>query len=65
MESDFATVSKDGETVVPIDNVFPEAAPRSRTSLEATLRTERMTVWPDDEKNACRRPQSPSPRAKR
>ena len=49
MESEFATVSKDGETVVMTDKVFLR-----RTAVagkpEATLRTERMTVWPDDEK---------------
>ncbi len=49
MESDFATVSKDGETVVLIDNVFLKRAAQP-DKPEATLRTERMTVWPDDER---------------
>lgn len=49
MESDFATVSKDGDTVVLTDNVFLKRAAQPGKP-EATLRTERMTVWPDDEK---------------
>ncbi|MBN8285210.1 LPS export ABC transporter periplasmic protein LptC [Zoogloea sp.] len=49
MESDFATVSKDGETVVLTDNVFLKRAAQPGKP-EATLRTERMTVWPDDER---------------
>lgn len=49
MESDFATVSKDGETVVLTDNVLLKRAAQP-DKPEATLRTERMTVWPDDER---------------
>lgn len=49
MESDFATVSKDGEIVVLTNNVLLKRAAQPGKP-EATLRTERMTVWPDDEK---------------
>ena len=49
MESDFATVSKDGDTVVLNDNVYLRRAAQPGKP-ESTLRTERMTVWPDDEK---------------
>lgn len=49
MESEFATVSKDGETVVMTDKVFLRRA-ATPGKPESTLRTQRMTVWPDDEK---------------
>lgn len=49
IESNFATVAKDGETVVLTNNVFLKRAAQPGKP-EATLRTERMTVWPDDEK---------------
>ena len=49
MESEFATVSKDGETVVMTDKVFLRRA-ATAGKPESTLRTQRMTVWPDDEK---------------
>lgn len=49
MESEFATVSKDGETVVMTDKVFLRRA-ATAGKPESTLRTQRMTVWPDDER---------------
>lgn len=55
VESNAARVSKDGETVVLSGNVFlrrDEAAGRP----ESTMRTEEMTVWPDDEKMRADKP---------
>lgn len=55
VESDVARVSKDGETVVLKGNVFLR-----RNALadrpESTMRTDEMTVWPDDEKMRADKP---------
>ena len=53
----FASVNKDGSTVVLTDDVLVRRAAHAGKP-ESTLRTEQMTVWPDDEKM---RPTSPSP----
>ncbi len=55
IESRFATVSKDGEVVVLIDDVFVRRAPHD-DKPESTLRSEAMTVWPDDEKMRTDKP---------
>ncbi|WP_153161177.1 LPS export ABC transporter periplasmic protein LptC [Zoogloea sp. 1C4] len=55
VESNFARVNKDGDAVVLTDNVFVR---RDATAgkPESTLRTEEMTVWPDDEKMRSDKP---------
>jgi lipopolysaccharide export system protein LptC len=55
MESEFATVSKDGDTVVLTEQVFLRRAPHDGKP-ESTLRTDQMTVWPDDEKMHADKP---------
>ena len=55
VESNFATVSKDGATVVLTDKVFLRRAAHAGKP-ESTLRTEAMTVWPDDEKMRSDKP---------
>ncbi len=55
VESNFARVSKDGDTVVLSDNVFVRRD-ATASKPESTLRTEEMTVWPDDEKMRSDKP---------
>jgi lipopolysaccharide export system protein LptC len=55
VESNFARVSKDGDTVVLSDNVFVRRDAVAGKP-ESTLRTEEMTVWPDDEKMRSDKP---------
>ena len=55
VESNFARVSKDGDTVVLSDNVFVRRD-ATASKHESTLRTEEMTVWPDDEKMRSDKP---------
>lgn len=55
VESEFATVSKDGETVVLTDQVLLRRAAHNGKP-ESTLRTDQMTVWPDDEKMHADKP---------
>jgi lipopolysaccharide export system protein LptC len=49
VESERATVSKDGEVIVMNDKVFARREAHA-DKPESTLSTEQMTVWPDDEK---------------
>lgn len=55
IESEFATVSKDGATVVLTDQVLLRRAAHNGKP-ESTLRTDQMTVWPDDEKMRADKP---------
>lgn len=55
IESNFAQVSKDGETVLLTDQVFLRRDAHA-DKPESTLRTEEMTVWPDDEKMRADKP---------
>lgn len=55
VESEFATVSKDGETVVLTKQVLLHRAPHDGKP-ESTLRTDQMTVWPDTEKMRADKP---------
>ena len=49
LESDRALVSKEGEKVLMSGNVFARRA-ATPDKPESTLRSDRMTVWPNDEK---------------
>ncbi|MGL4409322.1 LPS export ABC transporter periplasmic protein LptC [Zoogloea sp.] len=49
LESEKATVNKEGDVVVLTDKVYARRAPY-QGKPESTLNTERMTIWPDDEK---------------
>ncbi|HOB45657.1 MAG TPA: LPS export ABC transporter periplasmic protein LptC [Zoogloea sp.] len=55
IESNLAKVSKDGEVVVLTDKVFLRRAAHD-DKPESTLRTEAMTIWPDDEKMRADQP---------
>ena len=55
VESRFASVNKDGTTVVLTDQVLVRRAAHAGKP-ESTLRTEQMTVWPDDEKMRADKP---------
>jgi lipopolysaccharide export system protein LptC len=55
VESRFATVNKDGSTVVLTDEVLVRRAAHAGKP-ESTLRTEQMTVWPEDEKMRADKP---------
>lgn len=55
VESRFASVNKDGTTVVLTDEVLVRRAAHAGKP-ESTLRTEQMTVWPDDEKMRADKP---------
>ena len=55
VESRFASVNKDGTTVVLTDEVLVRRAAHAGKP-ESTLRTEQMTVWPEDEKMRADKP---------
>lgn len=55
VESRFASVNKDGTTVVLTDQVLVRRAAHAGKP-ESTLRTEQMTVWPEDEKMRADKP---------
>ena len=55
IESRFAAVNKDGSTVHLTDDVLVRRAAHDGKP-ESTLRTEQMTVWPDDEKMRADKP---------
>ncbi|MBL8435132.1 MAG: LPS export ABC transporter periplasmic protein LptC [Zoogloea sp.] len=55
VESRFASVNKDGSTVVLTDDVLVRRAAYAGKP-ESTLRTEQMTVWPEDEKMRADKP---------
>ena len=55
VESRFATVNKDGSTVVLTDQVLVRRTAHAGKP-ESTLRTEQMTVWPEDEKMRADKP---------
>lgn len=55
VESRFAEVNKDGSTVVLTDEVLVRRAAHAGKP-EATLRTEQMTVWPEDERMRADKP---------
>ena len=55
VESRFASVNKDGTTVVLTDEVLLRRAAHAGKP-ESTLRTEQMTVWPEDEKMRADKP---------
>ena len=55
VESRFASVNKDGSTVVLTDQVLVRRAAHAGKP-ESTLRTEQMTVWPEDEKMRADKP---------
>ena len=55
VESRFASVNKDGSTVVLTDEVLVRRAAHAGKP-ESTLRTEQMTVWPEDEKMRADKP---------
>lgn len=55
VESRFASVNKDGTTVVLTDDVLVRRAAHAGKP-ESTLRTEQMTVWPEDEKMRADKP---------
>ena len=55
VESRFASVNKDGTTVVLTDQVLVRRAAHAGKP-ESTLRTEQMTVWPEDEKMRANKP---------
>lgn len=55
VESRFATVDKDGSTVVLTDQVLVRRTAHAGKP-ESTLRTEQMTVWPEDEKMRADKP---------
>ena len=55
VESRFASVNKDGTTVVLTDQVLVRRAAHAGKP-ESTLRTEQMTVWPEDEKTRADKP---------
>ena len=54
-ESRFASVNKDGSTAVLTDEVLVRRAAHAGKP-ESTLRTEQMTVWPEDEKMRADKP---------
>jgi len=55
IESEFARVNKDGETVLLTKDVFLRRAGHA-DKPESTLRTEEMMVWPDDERMRADKP---------
>lgn len=55
VESRFASVNKDGSTVVLTDQVLVRRAGHA-AKPESTLRTEQMTVWPEDERMRADKP---------
>ena len=55
VESRFASVNKDGSTVVLTDDVLVRRAAHAGKP-ESTLRTEQMTVWPEDERMRADKP---------
>lgn len=55
VESRFASVNKDGTTVVLTDEVLVRRAAHAGKP-ESTLRTEQITVWPEDEKMRADKP---------
>ena len=55
VESRFASVNKDGTTVVLTDEVLVRRAAHAGKP-ESTLRTEQMTIWPEDEKMRADKP---------
>ena len=55
VESRFASVNKDGTTVVLTDQVLVRRAAHAGKP-ESTLRTEQMTIWPEDEKMRADKP---------
>ena len=55
VESRFASVNKDGTTVVLTDEVLVRRAAHAGKP-ESTLRTEQMTLWPEDEKMRADKP---------
>lgn len=55
IESRFASVNKDGSTVVLTDDVLVRRAALAGKP-ESTLRTEQMTVWPEDERMRADKP---------
>ena len=55
VESRFASLNKDGTTVVLTDEVLVRRAAHAGKP-ESTLRTEQMTVWPEDEKMRADKP---------
>lgn len=55
VESRFASVNKDGTTVVLTEQVLVRRAAHAGKP-ESTLRTEQMTVWPEDEKMRADKP---------
>ena len=55
VESRFASVNKDGSTVVLTDQVLVRRAAHAGKP-ESTLRTEQMTLWPEDEKMRADKP---------
>lgn len=55
VESRFATVNKDGTTVILTDEVLVRRAAHAGKP-ESTLRTEQMTIWPEDEKMRADKP---------
>ena len=55
VESRFAAVNKDGSTVVLTDDVQVRRTAHAGKP-ESTLRTEQMTIWPEDEKMRADKP---------
>lgn len=55
VESRFASVNKDGTTVVLTEQVLVRRAAHAGKP-ESTLRTEQITVWPEDEKMRADKP---------